>query len=142
MAGRYGVWVVTAVVATAYLGVAGVAAAVASPLDAVQSSISQHESATIVDAAAAVEPLAVESEVVESATVESATVGGAAPDGADAEQPGPTSVPETPAADVPVAESSSPTYTPVIMVTGMVFLGVAILIVVRSGSTRHVEEPE
>lgn len=129
MAGRYGVWVVTAVVATAYLGVAGVAAAVASPLDAVESSISQQESATTVDAAA------VESAGADLATAELA---GAEP----AEQPGPTSVPETPAADVPIAGSSSPTYTPVIMVTGMVFLGVAILIVVRSGSTRHVEESE
>jgi hypothetical protein len=57
-------------------------------------------------------------------------------------EPGPASVPETPSADVPVAEESSPTYTPAIMLTGLVFLGGAILLVVRAGSTRQVEEPQ
>ncbi|MET0990047.1 MAG: hypothetical protein ABWY54_05320 [Glaciihabitans sp.] len=53
---------------------------------------------------------------------------------------GPASVPETPAAVEPVADGSSPTFTPMIMATGLVFLGGAILLVVRAGSTRRVDE--
>lgn len=53
---------------------------------------------------------------------------------------GPASVPETPAAVEPVAGASPPAFTPMIMVTGLVFLGGAILLVVRAGSTRRVDE--
>jgi hypothetical protein len=117
VSGLSGVWVVTAVVATAYLGVGGVTAAAASPSNGVQTSTSHSVSITTVASATAV--------VI-----------------ADVDETSPTSVPEAPAADLPVAGSSTPPYTPAIMMTGMVFLGVAILMVVRSGSARQVEEPE
>lgn len=120
VAGRYGVWVVTAVVASACFGVGGATAAAASPINVLELS--------------AVETSAVETTISQGAVT-------AAVD-ADGDHTRSTTVPEAPTTEVPVAGSSTPTYTPAIMVTGLVFLGVAILMVVRSGSTREVDETE
>lgn len=126
MVGRYGVWVVTTVVASACLGVSGSTAAVASPGIGVTPSMSQQASV----------PAGTYAAGVSAAGAHTAVLHG------EGAEPGPTSVPETPSADVPVAGASEASYTPTILMAGLVFLGAAILMVVRAGSTRQIDEPQ
>jgi hypothetical protein len=102
MAGRYGVWAITVVVA-ASLSVGGAAAAVAST-----GPSAGHIAST-------------------------ASAGGASDVNRHA-------VTETPTAEVPSADTESTQATPLIMMAGLAMLGFAILLVVRSGSTRQIDD--
>jgi BRCT domain type II-containing protein len=130
MAGRYGVWALTAVVA-AGLSVSGATAAGASTSP---SPIAVPETVAAVEFAVP----AVPAEAVSAPTVRvaSTTVAGPASDlDRDA-------ITETPTAEVPTADTESLQATPLIMMGGLAMLGFAILLVVRSGSTRQVDETE
>jgi BRCT domain type II-containing protein len=127
MAGRYGVWALTAVVA-AGLSVGGATAAGASTSP---SPIAAPETVAAAE-------FAVPAEAVSAPTVRvaSTTVAGPASDlDRDA-------ITETPTAEVPTADTESLQATPLIMMGGLAMLGFAILLVVRSGSTRQVDETE
>ena len=118
MSGRYGRWVIVAVVATAYLGVGGATAAAASPISAGEMSWSDGATATTVG----------------SSSVASNSIVVAEPEA--------TPSPDAPAADVPVTTGAVPAHTSIILVIGLLFLGAAILLMVRSGSAREVDDSQ
>jgi hypothetical protein len=127
MAGRYGVWALTAVVA-AGLSVGGATAAGASTSP---SPIAAPETVAAAE-------FAVPAEAVSSPTVRSESTAVAGP-ASDLDR---DAITETPTAEVPTADTESLQATPLIMMGGLAMLGFAILLVVRSGSTRQVDETE
>jgi hypothetical protein len=127
VAGRYVVWTVTLAVGVAGLGVGGTTAAAASTIDSSPTSVAVGALDDSFDAAALIH--------AESHTPGTVPV--------ERERSAVTETPvETPTAEVPTAGTETTQGSPLIMMGGLAMLAFAILLVVRSGSTRKTAEDQ
>jgi hypothetical protein len=121
VAGRYVVWTIAVATGVGCLGAVGTTAAVASTIAPAPSSVSAVAVDDSFDAAALIH-----AESHTPGTAPTVSENGV--------------VTETPAEEVPTAGTETTQGSPLVMMGGLAMLGFAILLVVRSGSTRQVGE--